>query len=222
MGCKRLSRYVVVLVAAMFVLAVGVPAMAATESKDEKILEKVSKEAGTAMQEVRFARVAIFDGQPETAEKLLDSARKNLAMAEKKAPELVVTVKSEQKVGDKTVATHKAAKTIDLVPVDAWLGLSEDFVPSPEKQTKIKEANEHLKKGESAKAVEILRAADIGVSVTRVLMPLKATLSHVDKAIAQIKEHKYYEANLSLKAVEDGLITDSVLLYEPVTPEKKK
>jgi hypothetical protein len=206
----------------MFVLVVGGTAIAATESKDEKILEKVSREAGTAMRDVRFARVAIFDGQPEVGEKLLDSAKKNLVTTEKNAPELVVTVKSEQKVGDKTVATHKATQTTDFVPIDAQLGLSEDFVPSPEKQTKIKEANEHLKKGESAKAIEVLRAADIGVSVTRVLMPLKATLTHVDKAIALIKEHKYYEANLALKAAEDGLITDSILLYEPVTPEKKK
>jgi glucan-binding YG repeat protein len=222
MNCKHLSRYVVVLVAAMFVLAVGVTAIAATESKDEKILEKVSKEAGTAMRDVRFARVAIFDGQPEAGEKLLDSAKKNLTAAEKNAPEQVVTVKSKQKVGDKTVATHEATQTTEFVPIDAWLGLSEDFVPSPEKQKKIKEANEHLKKGESAKAVEVLREADIGVSVTRVLMPLKATVTQVDKAIELIKEHKYYEANLSLKAAEDGLITDSILLYEPVTPEKKK
>jgi len=51
-------------------------------------------------------------------------------------------------------------------------------------------------------------------------MPLKATAKHVDTAISLLKEHKYYEANLALKAAEDGLITDTVLLAEPVTSGK--
>jgi hypothetical protein len=66
-----------------------------------------------------------------------------------------------------------------------------------------------------------LREADIGLSVSRVLMPVKDTITHVDKAIELFGEHKYYEANLSLKAAEDGLIVDSVLLYEPIVAPKK-
>ena len=225
MAGKRISRFWVVLAAAACVIAAGSIAMVAAESKTDKadkILEKISNEGAAAMRDVRFARVAIFDGQPEKGVTLLDSAKKNLTTAEKNSSELVVTVKSAQKAGDKAVPTHKATETTDLVPIDAYLGLSEDFIPTPEKQTKINEANEHLKKGESGKAVEVLRAADIGVSITRVLMPLKATVTHVDKAIALINAHKYYEANLSLKAAEDGLIVDSVMLYEPAPPAKKK
>ena len=36
-----------------------------------------------------------------------------------------------------------------------------------------------------------------------------------------LKDEKYYEANLALKGAEDGVITDTVLLYEPLKPEKK-
>jgi hypothetical protein len=222
MECKYLSKFVVVLVVVSFGLVTTGAVAMAKESKAEKILEQVSKEGSKAMQDVRFARVAIFDGQPEAAKKFLENAKKELATAEKEAPELTITVKSEQKVGGKTISEHETSKTTDFVPIDAWLVLSEDFIPTAEKNAKIKEANEHLKKGESAKAVEILHAADIDVSVSRQLMPLKLTTAHVDGALAMIKDHKYYEANLALKGAEDGLITDTVLLYEPLPAKGSK
>jgi hypothetical protein len=222
MECKYLSKFMVVLAIVAFGLVTAGAVAMAKESKTEKILEQVSKEASTAMRNVRFSRVAIFDGQPEAAKKFLENAKKELATAVKEAPELTITVKSEQKVGDETISKHETSKTTDFVPIDAWLVLSEDFVPTAEKKAKIKEANKHLKKGESTKAVEILRAADIGVSVSRLLMPLKLTISHVDGALVMIKDHKYYEANLALKGAEDGLITDTVLLYEPLPAKGSK
>jgi hypothetical protein len=213
---KHLSKLVAVLVVALFAfLVAGSAAMAAKEGKAEKILDKVSEEGNTAMREVRWARVAIFDGQPQYAETILDAARKNLDTVEKQAPQLMMALKPKEK------ATGEKPLT-DLIPIDAALVLSEDFIGTPEKMAKIKEANEHFKKGEKAKAIEVLRAADIGVSVTRVLMPLKATLRNVDKAIALVKENKYYEANLALKGVQDGLIVDTIGLSEPVKPAKKK
>ena len=222
MYCSHLSRFVVVLAAAAFVFSMaGSDAIAAKESKAEKILERVSKESHTAVRDVRFARVAIFDGQSEDAEKYLADAKKNLAEAEKQAPKYIVTVKAKQQVGSETVGKRTTTQTSDFVPIDAWLVLSEDFISTPEKKAKIEEANKHLKKGDSAKAVTILREADIGISVTHVLMPLNATIKLVDKAIAMLKDHKYYEANLVLKGIEDGLIMDTVSLYEPVKPEKK-
>jgi hypothetical protein len=105
----------------------------------------------------------------------------------------------------------------DYVPIDVWLVLSENFVATPEKNAKIKEANKNLKNGDKGKAVEVLRTADIDVSVSRMLMPLDATMKHVDTAIQLMSEHKYYEANLALKGAEDGVV-DSIMLAEPLTP----
>ena len=215
MAGKHLSKLVVVGVAALVgILMLGSVAMAATESKADKILDKVSQEGNAAMRDVRWARVAIFEGQPQTAEKILASAKKNLDAAEKKAPQLLVALESKEKGAGKK-------PQLELIPIDAWMVLSEDYVPTPEKNAKIKEANEHLKKGEKGKAIEILKAAEIGVSVTRVLMPLKTTVKDVDKALALVKENKYYEANLALKGAQDGLILDTVGLDEPAAPAKK-
>jgi len=209
MWCKKQIRFGVMLMVVMLVLAVAVgSAMATKENKDGKILKKVSVEGRLALLDMRMARVAIFDGMPEQSGKLLEQAKKNLTAAKKQASEMKVTT--------------KGAKVTDLVPIDVAVALSEDFVATPEKKEKIKEANEHLRKGESAKAVEILRQADISVAISSVLMPLKATIKHVDQAIALIKDHKYYEANLTLKGAEDGVIVVTDMLSEPITPAKKK
>jgi YfdX protein len=221
MNRNRLTKYSAAIVFMMFGLITGaVNAMAASDNP-QKILDKVSKEGRAAMRDVRWARVAIFNGQPKQATEMLEQAKKNLALVEKQAPAMVVTVQTKQKVGDKTLDEAKTTETSDLIPIDAGIALSEDFVVTPEKKEQIAKANEHLKKGETAKAIEVLHAADIGLSVTRVLMPVKATIKHVDKAIEQLNDHEYYEANLSLKAAEDGQIVDTMLLFEPVAPEKK-
>lgn len=195
---------------------------AADMNQNEKILDNVSKEGRIAMREIRWARVAMFDGNVEQADDLLKKSRQYLTQVEKQAPELVVTVKTSEKVGGKTVRNEKETVTNDLVPIDAGLTLAEDFVSTPEKQEKIKKANAHLNNKETSKAVQVLKEADIGVSVSRVLMPVKDTIKRVDKAIELVGKQQYYEANLALKAVEDSLIVDSVLLYEPVADDFNK
>jgi hypothetical protein len=192
-------------------------AVATTQDKESEILNKVSTEANEALRDVRWARVALFDGQPEQSKKYLVNSHEKLAAAEKQAPELVVTVQTQKKLGDKTVASETTSETSDYVPIDAWLTLSEDFVASPEKNTKIKEANEHMKNGDKGKAIEVLKSADIGVSVSRVLVPIKATIKQVDRAITLMNENKYYEANLALKGAEDGVIVDSLFIGGPTT-----
>jgi primosomal protein N'' len=218
MKTKKLSKILIVSLITLIGFAIaGTISIATTQSKENKILDKVSTESNTAMRDLRWARVALFDGQPESAKTYLDGVKKNLEAVKKQAPELIVTVNTKSKMGDKTVSSEKVTENSDYVPIDAWLVLSEDFVATPEKNAKIKEANKHLKSGDKDKAIDVLRTADIGVSVGRMLMPLNATIKHVDKAIDLMSQHKYYEANLALKGAEDGVIVDSVMLVEPAT-----
>ncbi len=217
MKTKHLSKIMVVSVITLIGFAIaGTISIATTQNKEAKILDKVSRESNTAMRDLRWARVALFDGQTELARTDLDGVKKNLEAAKKQAPELIVTVNTKSKIGEKTISSEKVTKNADYVPIDAWLVLSEDFVATPEKTAKIKEANKQMKSGDKDKAIDVLHTADIGVSVGRMLMPLDATMNDVNKAITLMDEHKYYEANLALKDAEDGLIVDSVSLVEPV------
>ena len=212
----------VVLAGVLAMSLAGGAALAKGKSNDDAhradVLDNVSQESAVAMRDIRAARLAIFEGDPSTAKQLVGDAQKNLTAAAKNAPRTRVTVKTEETLGNKTIAKTSATETADLVPVDAWLGLSEDFVPTQAKKDSIKKADEHLKAGDRAKALATLKEADIGVSVTRVLMPMDATEKQVTQAATLLSQDKYYEANLALREAEGGLITDTVLLYAPNAP----
>ena len=45
-------------------------------------------------------------------------------------------------------------------------------------------------------------------------MPLASTTNWVTTATKLVGQHKYYEANLALKAAEDGLVVNSTNLVE--------
>ncbi|MBN2579728.1 MAG: YfdX family protein [Pirellulales bacterium] len=179
------------------------------KTPENKILE-VSREGFAAMRAVRAARIAIFDGQPKLASKMLDKAMDQLNSAAKNAPEYVVDVKTT--VDGKKVEDDIATVKKHWIPIDGQIMLADTFVPSLQNVEHIKKANKHFKNGRSKEALEELRLGDIEVSFSRVLMPLNATTGKVAEAVHLMDEHQYYEANLVLKAAEDDLIVDLVSL----------
>lgn len=85
---------------------------------------------------------------------------------------------------------------------------------TPQKSAAIKKANEHLAKGEHQKAAEVLKLASVDVAYSRVMMPLAATQTHLQSAADLVAKKQYYEANLALKAVQDGLKVDTLSLVD--------
>jgi hypothetical protein len=168
----------------------------AAKAKDDAIINTVD-EAYKALREVRAARLAIFNGSTDEAMKLTTEAQKNLLSAQSQMSQFSVQTK-------KAVAAGEA-----YIPFDTSMSLSEGFKPTAEKQTHIAKANEHIAKGESKQAVEVLKAANIDVTLSAALIPATASVGHVDSALALMKENKFYEANLALKAIEDSVVLDS-------------
>lgn len=95
------------------------------------------------------------------------------------------------------------------VPVDAQIVSADDYVMTSEKQAHINKANEHLRKGDQAKALEELRLGDVEVSFSRTWIPIAQSERQVDQAIKLADAGKYYEANLALKAIEDSATVDT-------------
>lgn len=215
-------RLTIVSIIVSSLLLLGGVSFAANSAKQEPALDKVSQEGYMAMQEAGFARVAIFDGQLKEAKELIKNAQDHLKAAKENAPELTVTVKAVEKSGDETLDSAEITETNDLVPIDAGLTMAEDFVATPEKTEKIKEAGGQMMKGNHSKAREILKEEGIGVSVTRLLMPLDLVSTQVNKAANLFHAQKYYEANIALKKAADSLIVDTVVLYEPEQAQQHK
>lgn len=77
MKTNHLSKILVVSVITLIGFAIaGTISIATTQKEESNIQEKVSSEANTAMRDLRWARVALFDGQPEAAKTYLDGVKK--------------------------------------------------------------------------------------------------------------------------------------------------
>lgn len=171
----------------------GDPVHATTnQAKSETAIKSVD-EAFRAMREIRAARLAIFDGSTDVAANLVDAAASDMTKA---------------KTADANAmpATAKAGMASDLVPFDVWMNLGEDYVMTPAKQQTVAKANEHLAKGERQKAVETLRLANINILTTAALVPTDMAVKQLGEASQLLKAGKFYDANLALKAIEDGII----------------
>jgi hypothetical protein len=234
MSFHTFSRSPLALAAALMLSAAALPALAQTTkdgaakataaattgakaSAEDRDLMKLSQDGFQAMRDVRAARIAIFNGNPQVAHDQLAAAKVSLQAATKEAPVFVVDVKTG--MNGKIVDDTKSVDRVDTVPIDGQIVLADSFVDAPAKKAHIDKANEHIAGGRGKAAIDELKLAEVDASFTRVLMPLQATTKHVDEASKLVDEKKYYEANLALKAAEDGLRLDSITLSE--TPKPK-
>ncbi len=89
------------------------------------------------------------------------------------------------------------------------------------RKSHIDKANEDFANGRSRPGIDELRLAEVDASFSRVLMPLQTTGRQIAAANRLMKDKRYYEANLALKAAEDGLQIDTVALSETAKPPAK-
>ncbi|MEJ8845639.1 YfdX family protein [Variovorax rhizosphaerae] len=186
----------------------------------EQALMKVSQDGYMAVRAARGARMDIFNGNIKGATDLLARANASLTAAKKDAPMFIVEVKTgmDGKVVKDTTSVDRA----NLVPIDGQIVLADNYIDTPAKRAHIDKANEHFSKGRAKEGRDELRLAEVDAAFTRVLMPIDATAKNVAEATRLLGEKKYYEANLALKAVEDGLRIDTVALSEPVKAASPK
>ena len=171
------------------------------QSDEQKVADqdliKVSEDATLTMQNVRGARLAIFNGVPAKAQVYADAAASRVVAALQDVDKYALDIKQPAQEGE------------EYVPMNASLGVVEGFVPDESKMKHIAKANEHLHKGETKKAVEVLKLGAIDVALSTELVPLKSAKSHIDEAVRLIGDGKYYEANLALKALEDAVVIET-------------
>ncbi len=191
--------------------AVDQPADQSTADHD---FTKLSTEGLKAFQDVRLARIAIFDGQTKQAKTYVDEAKTAIAKAKTddtaftKAESDMKTPPAMAKPGADKVTP--SATPIAWIPVDGSLTLDEDYTATPEKAAGITAANEKLKKGQSKDAMEALKLAQINAVFVTELAPMESTMTGIDKAAQLVDSGQYYQANQALKSVEDGVRFDAI------------
>jgi len=174
-------------------------------------LMKVSDDGYAAVRAIHLARIAIFNGDTKAADQMLDKAKKDLDEATKDGQKFAADEKAaNQGKGAVNKSEQDKQDKHDLIPIDGEIAIADTFVPSTTKQSHIEKANEHLKSGHSREALEELRLGEVDVVFTRVMLPLEATKKRVADAEKMVNDHKYYEANLALKAAEDSIVIDAI------------
>lgn len=198
-----------------FCVAAEQPAKTYKGDASAQAITRVSEDGYEAMRAVRSARVAIFNGETASAMEMLNEAKENLRDAYKDVSSYFPTAKTQEKTERGTTRqTH-----VKWIPIDGQVALAETYVSTPKKTEHINKANHFFKNGQSKEALEELRQGEIDVTYSCVLMPWEETMQCIDKAANLAQQHKYFEANMALKAAEDGLVVDSTSLIG--TPTEK-
>ena len=177
------------------------PVVEATMAGTPNPKVQLSQDGYNAMREIRATRVAIFNGDADSAKKFIKLAQTDLDK----------TKRDEDRIEHKKTGENVSQ---DWVAIDGQVVLADNFVATPEKTKHVANGNQKIKEGKSHEAIQELKLAEVDVGFTRVLMPLAETQVHVDVAAEQIQSGAYYEANLALKAAEDGLNIETVMLLE--------
>lgn len=162
---------------------------------------QLSQDGYNVMRDVRAARISIFNGDIDSAKKFVKLAQDDLG----KTRSDDTRVKTSEKL---------TADQANWVPIDGQLVVADNFVATPEKAKHIAAGNEKLKAGKAKEAIEELKLADVNVGFTRLLMPLNDTGKQVNLAWDLLNSGDYYQANMALKAAEDGLNVDTVMLND--------
>ena len=220
-SCRNLSAFSTVLLlgSSLTVLSASAADTAKDTAKSDapsSMMDKrlmVSNDGFKAERDIGSARIAIFQGNTDAAKTLVKDAQADLKIVVQQAP--------KDFPNGAPTADGKGTGNADVIPIDGQMIVADNMVLTPDKAAKVKEANEHLKSGDTDKAMDTLRQGAIDVAFTRVLMPIKATDTHVDTAASLLDQGKYYEANLALKAAQDLLRTDTVAFADPAAQAAK-
>ncbi|ACD20696.1 YfdX family protein [Paraburkholderia phytofirmans] len=173
---------------------------------------RLSAKGSQAFQDIQQARLAIFSGRPAQATKLVKEAQAsmNAAQADDTA---FLKAESDLKTPPSMKYQSSSAKSttpVSWLPVGADVTVTDDFAARPSQAKAVASANEQLKSGRPGAAMKVLKLADVNVSYTMAVVPLKQTIADVDKAAGLLSMDKYYEANQTLKEVQDSVRYDWV------------
>jgi hypothetical protein len=205
-----ISKCAVVLSMTLVSLPVLAAVKSAPETTSDKDFGKLSTEGSKVLRDIDLARLAIFNGQLTDAKRY--TAEAETALTKAKTDNTIFT-KAEADLKPPTGMAQPGSGTasttpVSWIPVGASMTLGEDYVDTPEKSSGVAKANEQIKNGDHEKAMEALKLANVDVSLVMELAPLDKTTTGVKKASQLLDNGKYYEANQTLKGVEDGFRFD--------------
>jgi hypothetical protein len=160
----------------------------------QKELLKTADEALSTLTHVRKARMALFDNKIDVAKAEVADATKALTQGD--------TDFKAMRVAD----TEKTGATPEYLPFDMSMTLTDTFKATKENEAALEKAKGLMQTADKNAAIEVLRVAAVDLNITAAMLPESASMDLLKTAATNIDAKQYYEANLVLKSVEDGVI----------------
>lgn len=199
---KTLSKLVMLSTTALMLAAplAGIATAQAAKSTTSTVADqqptmlRASAEAMNGMQYLHEARMALFDGETDAGRKLvqtaLDAFQGDIAAWE-------------------VAGTDTANADYKLVPIQTSLKVTEGFVLTDAHKPALTVAGEAIGSGDQQGALQALVEASIDASLQAALLPVDETVTRLNSALSEIDAGKFYEANLTLKSIEQSVVIET-------------
>jgi hypothetical protein len=201
---KKLASSLLVIA---IVAACSSAAFAANQARSTNELgsfQALSTQGQRAFTDISAARLELFQGQTKQAVSHVKDAQQALKLAQSDNTALKKAA-SELQVKDNQGKADTSTTVTSWLPIWGDTVVQDSYMASPQKVKAVADANNKLKHGDAKGAAETLRLADVDIDTAIALAPLKQTMTDVDQAAKQLASDKFYEANLTLKQVQDGV-----------------
>ena len=185
---------------------------------------RLSIDGAHAFQDIGLARLAIFDGKPAAAVKLVADAQQAMGRA-KTADSVFMKAAADLKTASPASATPSNTETsppsaspsttkVAWVPIDGQLVLDETLAPTPANTKAVAQANDHLRNGEPDKARDSLKVASVTADYILAVAPLKQSAADVAQASKLLAGNDYYGASQALRQAQDGIRYDTDIVHD--------
>lgn len=169
-------------------------APATTEQAAKPSVLKTSAGALSAMNAIHKARLALFEGNTDSAKTLVKTALEGF----------------QGDMGSYLIKdSEKTAKDAYFLPFESAFGVSETFVLTDEHSPAMQAAGSHMNSGDKDSALQVLIEANIDVTTQAAMLPAAQTVDQLKAAESDLNAGKFYEANLALQAIEKSVAVKS-------------
>lgn len=208
---RRIAKSLLVLtIASVFSTAALADTRPDIATQQVATLPAISQQGQQAFMDVVAARQDLFEAHVDQAKQQLAAAESALQTAQTdKTAYLKSAGDLRGQDGKLMQVSAQDAKATAWLPIWSGMALRDDYVATPAKNQAVVQANEKIQQGDTKGAGEILKVAGVDVDYATAVLPAQETLDLVHRANQELGHEQYWQANLTLKQVQNSLRYDN-------------
>ncbi|MGE6323251.1 YfdX family protein [Pseudomonas oryzihabitans] len=208
---RRIAKSLLVLtIASVFSTAALADTRPDIATQQVATLPAISQQGQQAFMDVVAARQDLFEAHVDQAKQQLAAAESALQTAQTDKTAYLKSARDLRGQDGKLMqVSAQDAKATSWLPIWSGMALRDDYVATPAKNQAVAQANEKIQQGDTKAAGEILKVAGVDVDYSTAVMPAQETLDLVHRANQELGHEQYWQANLTLKQVQNSLRYDN-------------